>query len=87
MKRAIALLPLGLILAVAACENRNAVPLGKDFGNATQHNMSVHIINPDPVTEGYGAPALDGIRAKGAMDRYHEREVSAPETGGVSGAD
>ncbi len=84
MKRAIILLPLGLILAVAACENRNAVPLGKDFGNAVQHNMSVHIINPDPVTAGYGAPALDGKRARGAMDRYHEREVTPSEVGGTS---
>ncbi len=87
MKRVIALLPLGLILAVAACENRNLPPLGKDFGNATQHNMSVHIINPDPATAGYGAPALDGKRAKGAMDRYEGGAVIAPEaeaTGGTS---
>ncbi len=89
MKRAIALLPLGLILAVSACENRNAPPLGKDFGNATQHNMSVHIINPDPATAGYGAPALDGKRAKGAMDRYETGTVIAPQvetSGGTSGS-
>ncbi len=79
MKRAIALLPLGLILAVAACENRNIPPLGKDFGNATQHNMSVHIINPDPATAGYGAPEYDGVRAKGAMNRYKSGAVKAPK--------
>ena len=90
MKRAIALLPLGLILAVSACENRNIPHLGKDFGNATQHNMSVHIINPDPATAGYGAPALDGKRAKGAMDRYEGGTVLTPDaesTGGISGSE
>ncbi len=75
MKRIIATLPFVLILAVSACENRNIPPLGKDFGNATEHNLSQHIINPDPVTAGYGAPALHGERAKGAFDRYKTGEV------------
>lgn len=70
MKRTVALLPLVLSFAVAACENRNAVPLGADFGNATQHNFSLQIINPEPVTAGYGAPDLDGVRAAGAVLRY-----------------
>jgi hypothetical protein len=89
MKRIIATLPFVLILAVSACEvNRNIPPLGKDFGNATTHNFSQHIINPEPVTAGYGAPALHGTRAKGAMDRYTGGTVIAPEaedTGGVGG--
>ena len=80
MKRIIATLPLVLMLAVSACEaNRNIAHLGKDFGNATSHNLSQHIINPEPVTAGYGAPAYNGLRAKGAMDRYTGGSVIAPE--------
>jgi hypothetical protein len=80
MKRIIATLPLFLMLAVSACtENRNIPPLGKDFGNATTHNFSQHIINPEPVTAGYGAPALHGERAKGAFDRYKSGTVIQPE--------
>ncbi len=81
MKRIIATLPVVLMLAVSACGvNRNIPPLGKDFGNATTHNLSQHIINPEPVTAGYGAPALDGERAKGAMERYKSGSVIQPDT-------
>ncbi len=84
MKRAIVFLPFVLTIAISACqENRNLPPLGADFGNATEHNLSQHIINPDPVTAGYGAPALHGERAKGAFDRYKEGEVIAPEEEGI----
>ncbi len=80
MKPIIATLPLVLVLAVSACElNRNIPPLGKDFGNATTHNLSQHIINPEPVTAGYGAPALHGERAKGAIDRYESGTVIQPD--------
>ncbi len=80
MKRIIATLPLVLVLAVSACEvNRNIPPLGKDFGNTTTHNLSQHIINPEPVTAGYGAPALHGERAKGAIDRYKSGTVIQPD--------
>ncbi len=80
MKPIIATLPLVLVLAVSACEvNRNIPPLGKDFGNATTHNLSQHIINPEPVTAGYGAPALHGERAKGAIDRYKSGTVIRPD--------
>ncbi len=79
MKRIIATLPLVLILAVSACEvNRNIPPLGRDFGNAPTQNFTQHIINPDPVTAGYGAPALNGLRAKGVIDRYTGGSVIAP---------
>ncbi len=81
MKRIIATLPVVLMLAVSACaENRNIPPLGKNFGNATTHNLSQHIINPEPVTAGYGAPALHGTRAKGALDRYKSGSVFQPAT-------
>ncbi len=81
MNRFIATLPLVLMFAVSACEqNRNLPPLGEDFGNATTHNFSQHIINPEPVTAGYGAPALNGLRAKGAIDRYTSGTVIKPTT-------
>ncbi len=87
MKRALVFLPIVLTFAVSACQwKRNAPPLGRDFGNATSHNMSQHIINPDPDTAHYGAPALDGERASGVIERYKSGAVLAPEaesTGGV----
>ncbi len=90
MKQALVFLPIVLTFAVSACQwNRNIPPLGRDFGNATSSNMSQQIINPDPVTAGYGAPALDGERAGGAIGRYKAGNVIAPEvdsTGGVSGS-
>ncbi len=86
MKRALVFLPIVLTFAVSACQwNRNAPPLGRDFGNAVSHNMSQHIINPDPVTAGYGAPALDGERAGDVIERYKGGSVLVPEaetTGG-----
>ncbi len=85
MKRVLVFLPIVLTIAVSACENRNAPPLGRDFGNAINHNMSQHIINPDPVYAGYGAPALDGERAKGAFERYKTGSVIQPEEESVAG--
>jgi hypothetical protein len=80
MKRVFVFIPVALTLAVSACEtNRNAIPLGRDFGDATSHNFSQHIINPEPVTAGYGAPALDGKRATGAIERYETGSVIAPD--------
>ena len=80
MKRITAALPLVLMLAVSACvENRNIPPLGKDYGNATTHNLSQHIVNPEPVTAGYGAPAYDGVRAGSAMERYKSGSVTEPD--------
>jgi type IV pilus biogenesis protein CpaD/CtpE len=68
-----------LAVAVSACENRNAVPLGRDFGNATQHNMSQQIVNPEPAYAGYGAPDLEGERAAGALSRYKGGAVTKVE--------
>jgi hypothetical protein len=80
MKRAFVFLPLVLTFAVSACQwNRNAPPLGRDFGDATSHNMSQQIVNPEPVGAGYGAPAYDGERVKGAMERYKSGSVIEPE--------
>ena len=86
MKRALAILPIALTFAVSACQwNRNAPTLGADFGNATNHNMSQHIVNPDPVYAGYGAPAFDGERARGVFERYKTGSVTKPEEERVSG--
>ena len=80
MKRAFVFIPVALTLAVSACEtNRNAIPLGRDFGDATSHNFSQHIVNPEPVTAGYGAPALNGERATSAIERYETGSVIAPD--------
>ncbi len=88
MKRALVLVPIVLTFAVSACEtNRNIPPLGRDFGNATSHNMSQHIINPEPVTASYGAPALNGDRAKGAFDRYKSGNVIEPSVESTGGGD
>ncbi len=85
MKPIIATLSLVLMLAVSACaENRNIPPLGKDLGNATIHNFSQHIVNPEPVTAGYGAPALSGLRAAGAVERYNSGTVIQPDTDSVA---
>lgn len=79
MKRTYILLAVVLGLAVSACENRNAAPLGRDFGNATQHNMSQQIIDPEPVYAGYGAPDLEGTRAAGVVGRYKSGSVTTIE--------
>lgn len=63
---------------LAACTPQE--DLHPTFGNAVQHNMAVHIINPAPT---YGVqqqvPELDGPRAAGAQQRYDEGEVIPPE--------
>lgn len=90
-KRTIGTLPLALAVgltavALGACENRNIPPLGRDFGNATEQNMSLQIINPEPVYADSGAPDMDGTKADGAIDRYKSGSVIAPQaedTGGV----
>ncbi len=85
MNRIIAILSLVLLFAVSACtENRNIPHLSKDFGNATIHNFSQHIVNPDPVTAGYGAPALNGTRAAGVIERYTSGSVIEPDTDQIS---
>ena len=69
---------LGAASLLAACTPQEK--LHPEFGNSVRHNMSVHIINPDP---GYGAgqqvPDLDGPRAAGAQGRYDKGEVIEPE--------
>ena len=77
MKTTIKLLPLGLLLVVAACNHTQ--PLSQDFGNATVHNMSMQIINPAPDLEGREVPDMEGTRAAGAIGRYDTGTVVGPE--------
>jgi hypothetical protein len=77
MKTVMKLLPLGLLVAVAACNHTQ--PLGRDFGNSVNHNMSMHIINPAPDFEGREVPDMEGTRASGAIERYDAGAVLAPE--------
>lgn len=69
---------------VAACTPQET--LHPSFGNAVEHNMAVHIINPAPVynTE-QTIPPLDGPRAAGAQGRYDKGEVIQPERLRTSG--
>lgn len=50
------------------------------FGNAVNHNMSVHIINPAPTySVQQQVPDFDGPRAAGAQQRYDSGEIIPPE--------
>ncbi len=77
MKTTIKLLPLGLLLVVAACNHTQ--PLGPNFGDAVHHNMSMQIINPAPDLEGREVPGMEGTRADGAIERYDSGTVISPE--------
>ncbi len=77
MKLSTMLLPVILSWALAGCQDRQ--PLGRDFGNAVRHNMSVHIINPAPDYAGRKSPGLDGIRAADVLERYQKGRVIKPK--------
>ena len=81
MRQTMKLLPFALLFAVAACAQwQNKESLGRDYGNAVTHNMSVQVIDPAPNLEGKEIPDLDGVRANGAMERYNTGTVIEPET-------
>lgn len=71
---------LALSLIAGACPNGNVTPLGPGLGDSIQHNMSLHVIDPQPSYAEDGAPALDGRRAKSVIDRYETGAVIAPES-------
>jgi len=73
------LLVFGLLAACAA-----PPPLGADFGIAVHRNAAVHIIDPSPLYADEGAPPLNGKRAAGAMTRYENGSVVAPEAPSTS---
>jgi hypothetical protein len=87
MRQTMKLLPLALLFAVAACQHLE--PLGRDYGNAVTHNMSVQVIDPAPNLEGKEIPDMAGTRVDGAMERYNTGTVIEPEsietTSGVGG--
>lgn len=79
----IAVLGAGALLA--ACTPQD--PLHPSFGNAVEHNKSVHIINPAPTYDStQQVPDFDGPRAAGAQQRYDDGEVIEPERLRTSGA-
>ena len=70
-------LPVAAALATLGCESKEH--LSADFGNSVNHNMSLHIINPDPVYLAPEIPDLNGVRAAGAIERYETGTVIEPE--------
>ena len=81
MRQTMKLLPLALLFAAAACaQYQNDAPLGRDYGNAITHNMSVQVIDPAPNLEGKEIPNMEGTRAAGAIERYDTGTVIEPET-------
>lgn len=80
MRQTMKLLPFALLLAVTACaQYQNKEPLGRDYGNAVNHNMSVQVIDPAPNLEGKEVPDMAGTRASGAVKRYDSGTVIQPE--------
>ena len=64
-------------LALAACEAPDT--LHPSFGNSVRHNMAQHIIDPTPHAPGAPAPAMNGVRAGNAMERYGADSVETLE--------
>lgn len=90
MRQLMKLLPLALLFALGACaQYQNKEPLGRDYGNAVTHNMSVQVINPAPDLEGKEVPDMAGTRASGAINRYDTGTVIKPQridtTSGLGG--
>jgi hypothetical protein len=81
MKQTVKLLAFALLLAGTACaQYSNKEPLGRDYGNAINHNMSVQVIDPAPNLEGKEIPDMAGTRAAGALQRYNTGTEIRPET-------
>jgi type IV pilus biogenesis protein CpaD/CtpE len=72
------------VFSLAACADTTA-PLNTGFGDAYYHNMAVQVIDPNPANAGSGAPALEGERARVAIDRYRGSKVLVPEATTTSG--
>jgi type IV pilus biogenesis protein CpaD/CtpE len=64
---------------LAACADTQA-PMNTGFGDAYHHNMAVQVIDPNPANAGSGAPALEGERARVAIDRYRGATTLKPVT-------
>ena len=81
MRQTMKLLPFALLFAVAACaQYQNKEPMGRDYGDAVHHNLSVHVIDPAPNLEGKEIPDMNGNRASGALQRYKTGTELEPES-------
>ena len=81
MRQTMKLLPFALLFAVAACaQYQNKESMGRDYGDAVHHNLSVHVIDPAPNLEGKEIPDMNGNRAAGALQRYKTGTELEPET-------
>lgn len=74
MYRSSLLLTGALLTSLSGCDT-NKGPIKAGFGNAVQHNMSAHIVNPRTPNAGAQAPEMEGVRAFTAIDRYRRGEV------------
>ncbi len=81
MRQTMKLLPFALLFAVAACaQYQNKESMGRDYGDAVHHNLSVHVIDPAPNLEGKEIPDMNGNRAAGALQRYKTGTELEPES-------
>jgi type IV pilus biogenesis protein CpaD/CtpE len=81
MRQTMKVLPFALLFAVAACaQYQNKESMGRDYGDAVHHNLSVHVIDPAPNLEGKEIPDMNGNRAAGALQRYKTGTELEPET-------
>ena len=83
MKHMRVILGLALLLGLGACEQftpgltTSLVSTGPGFGNTTQHNWAVQVVNPEGEKVGV-PPVIDGHRAASAIDRYEKGKVFKP---------
>ena len=81
MRQTIKVLPFALLFAVAACaQYQHEESMGRDYGDAVHHNLSVHVIDPAPNLEGKEVPDMEGNRAAGALQRYKTGTELEPES-------
>lgn len=74
---AVCLVPV-VVLSLAACAPQNRASLSPGFGNATQHNFAMQVINPTPANLDR-MPDHSGARAAMASTRYHTDTIKEAE--------
>jgi len=75
MKIIIVTLTAASFLVLTGCATQR--PLGQDFGNSTQQNMGVQIVNPEVSNK---APTYDGAHTATAVIKYRQGQVTEPTT-------
>ncbi len=78
LKTTLVLAGVGALLTLTACQNPEE-PLRPGFGNAVRHNISQHVINPEPAAADLEVHRTEGVRAAGAMQRYDTGATKALE--------